>query len=89
MNVGRISCSAIRVEWRSSNGPGVAETKTSCCTLSRNSSKRSGRLSSADGSRKPKSTSVCLRERSPSYMPPICGIVWWLSSTKTTKSDGK
>ena len=89
MPVGRISCSATRVEWRSSQAPGVAETKTSCGTLARNSSKRSGRLSSAEGSRKPKSTSVCLRERSPSYMPPICGIVWCDSSTKTTKSDGK
>ncbi len=69
--------------------PGVAETKTICGTLARNSSKRSGRLSSAEGSRKPKSTSVCLRERSPSYMPPIWGTVWCDSSTKTTKSDGK
>ena len=89
MPVGRISCSATTVELRSSNGPGVAETNTSCGTLRWNSSKRSGRLSSADGSRKPKSTSVCLRERSPSYMPPSCGTVWWDSSTKTTKSLGK
>src|SRR5207237_8395 len=51
--VGRISCSAIRVDCRSSYGPGVAETKTICGTFSRYSSKRSGRLSSADGSRKP------------------------------------
>ena len=43
----------IFVEWRSSNGPGVAETNTSCGTFSRNSSKRSGRLSSAEGRRKP------------------------------------
>ncbi len=89
MPVGRISCSAITVEFRPSNGPGVAETKTSCGTLRRNSSKRSGRLSSAEGSRKPKSTRVCLRERSPSDMPPSWGTVWCDSSTKTTKSDGK
>ena len=76
-------------EWRSSYAPGVAETKTIWLTLPRNSSKRSGRLSIADGSRKPKSTSVCLRERSPSYMPPICGTVWCDSSMKTTKSSGK
>src|SRR5206468_1999564 len=69
--------------------PGVADTNTSCGTLARNSSKRSGRLSSADGRRKPKSTRVCLRERSPSYIPPICGTVWCDSSTKTTKSEGK
>ena len=40
-------------------------------------------------SRKPWSTSVSLRERSPSYMPPSWGTVWCDSSTKTTKSDGK
>ena len=76
-------------ERESSNGPGVADTKTSCFTFPRNSSKRSGRLSSAEGSRKPKSMSVCLRERSPSYMPPSCGTVWCDSSTKQTKSSGK
>ena len=74
----------MRVEWRCSYGPGVAETNTICGTFARNSSKRSGRLSSADGSRKPKSTSVCLRDRSPSYMPPICGTDWCDSSMKTT-----
>src|SRR5205823_13068503 len=47
------------------------------------------RLPSALGRRKPKSTSVCFRERSPSYMPPTCGTVWCDSSTNTTKSDGK
>ena len=41
----------------------------------------------AGGSRS--STSVCLRERSPSYMPPICGTVWCDSSMKQTKSSGK
>ena len=38
-----------------------------------NSSNWSGRLSSADGSRNPYSTSVSFRARSPLYMPPICG----------------
>ena len=45
------------------------------------SSKRSGRLSSAEGSRKPYSTSVSLRARSPRYIAPICGTVTWLSSS--------
>ena len=54
-----------------------------------NSSKVSGRLSSAEGRRKPKSTSVCLRERSPWYMPRTCGMVWWLSSITSRKSCGK
>ena len=53
MPVGRISCSVIAVEWRSSYAPGVAETKTIWFILERNSSKRSGRLSRAEGSRKP------------------------------------
>ena len=52
---------------------GVAETKIVCGASASNSSKRSGRLSSADGRRKPYSTSVSLRERSPRYMPPSCG----------------
>ncbi len=57
--------------------------------IERNSWKVCGRLSIALGSRKPNSTSVCLRERSPSYMPPIWGTVWWDSSMKQTKSSGK
>ena len=69
--------------------PASPRRRRAAAPCARNSSKRSGRLSSADGSRKPKSTSVCLRERSPSYMPPICGTVWCDSSTKTTKSFGK
>jgi hypothetical protein len=50
---------------------------------------RSGRLSSALGRRKPCSTSVCLRLRSPLYIPPICGTVTWLSSMIIRKSSGK
>ena len=87
--VGRTICSTIRFAVPRSNSPGVAESITSWPTLGRNSSNFSGRLSSAEGSRKPKSTSVCLRERSPSYMPPIWGTVWCDSSTKVTKSSGK
>ena len=73
----------------SSYSAGVAETYITWPTRFSHSSKRSGRLSSADGSRKPKSTSVFLRWRSPRNMPPICGTVTWLSSTKQRKSLGK
>ena len=52
------------------------------------SSKRSGRLSMQDGSRNPYSASVALRRKSPRYMPPICGTVTWLSSTKTSALSG-
>jgi len=54
---------------------GVVETKIVCGILLRNSSKRSGRLSSVEGSWKSKSTRVCLREWSFLYMLSICGIV--------------
>ena len=56
-------------------------TKIICGVRSMNSAKFSGRLSNADGSRKPCSTSVSFRERSPSYIPPTCGSVTWDSST--------
>ena len=46
-----------------------------------NSSNRNGRLSIADGSRKPCSTSVSLRERSPSNWPCSCGIATCDSSS--------
>ena len=59
------------------------------CTSASNSSNLSGRLSSADGSRKPYSTSVSLRERSPRYIAPICGTVWCDSSMTSRKSFGK
>ena len=87
--VGRISCSATTAERSSSNGPGVAEAKTVWPVICSNSAKLCGRLSSAEGRRKPKSTSTCLRARSPLYMPPICGTVAWLSSMKSRKSFGK
>ena len=48
--------------------PGVAETKIICGASCSHSSNFSGRLSSAEGRRKPYSTSISLRERSPLYM---------------------
>ena len=53
---------------------GVAETKIVRGARRSHSSNFSGRLSSADGRRKPNSTSVSLRERSPLYIAPSCGI---------------
>ena len=87
--VGRTICSTIRPECSRSYWPGVADTNTICGVIERNSSNVCGRLSSAEGSRKPYSTRVVLRERSPSCMPPICGTVWCDSSMKQTKSSGK
>ena len=54
-----------------------------------NSSKLSGLLSSADGRRKPYSTSVSFLDRSPWYIAPIWGIVMWDSSTMISRSSGK
>ena len=64
----------LRRRARSSYVPGVADTKIICGASRSHSSNRSGRLSSADGRRKPYSTSVSLRERSPLYIAPSCGI---------------
>ena len=47
------------------------------------------RLSSAEGSRNPCSISVSFLERSPLYIPLICGIDAWDSSTTMRKSPGK
>ena len=55
-------------------------------TCSSNSSNLSGRLSSALGRRKPYSTSVSLRARSPRYIAPTCGTVWCDSSRIMRKS---
>ena len=74
---------------RSSYGPGVADTYTLRGARASHSSKRNGRLSSADGSRNPKSTSVSLRARSPLYIAPICGIVTCDSSTTSNASGGR
>ncbi len=72
-----------------SNSAGVALTYAIWFVISMNSLKFSGRLSSALGSRKPYSTSTVFRDRSPSYIPPICGIVACDSSTTSRKSFGK
>src|SRR5207245_6054859 len=68
---------------------GVVETYTTCLTRCSHSSKFSGRLSSADGSRNPYATSTSFRDRSPKYIPRICGTVWWLSSTTISASSGR
>ncbi len=52
--VGRMICSTTTpCDLESSYGPGVADTKTTCPTRASHSSKFNGRLSSADGRRKP------------------------------------
>ncbi len=81
--VGRTICSTTFDEWRSSYALGVADMYTVWCTRSVNSSNFSGRLSIALGRRNPCSTSTDLRERSPSYMPPIWGTVTCDSSITT------
>ena len=80
-------CSATASPARlSSYAAGVADTYTVCPVVARNSSKVSGRLSKAEGSRKPYSTSVSLRDRSPWYMPRIWGTATWLSSMMISAS---
>ena len=66
---------------RAPSRPASPRRRSSASRAARHSSNRSGRLSSALGSRKPNSTSVSLRERSPLYIAPICGTVWCDSST--------
>ena len=68
---------------------GVADTCTESGRMASHSSKRSGRLSMQEGRRKPYSASVALRRKSPRYMPPICGIVTWLSSVNTRALSGR
>ncbi len=87
--VGRMICSTTESTLDISYGPGVADMYMVCPIRSRNSSHFRGRLSMADGNRKPCSTSVRLRDMSPSYMPPICGTVTWDSSMMSRKSSGK
>ncbi len=60
-----------------------------CGRIASHSSKRIGRLSMQLGSRKPYSASVALRRKSPRYMPPICGMVTWLSSVNTSALSGR
>src|SRR5690242_14176604 len=74
--VGRTTSSTtLPPDWRNSYGPGVADTKMVRGSRCSHSSNFSGRLSSALGKRKPNSTKVSLRERSPLYIAPNCGIV--------------
>ncbi|CAM5303963.1 hypothetical protein SHIRM173S_05740 [Streptomyces hirsutus] len=87
--VGRMICSTTPSERESSYWPGVAERYTAWPMRFWNSSHFSGRLSRAEGSRKPWSTRVRLREASPSYMAPICGTVTCDSSMTRRKSSGK
>ncbi len=75
-----MTCSTTWFECSSSNALGVAETNTVWETRSTNSSKRSGRLSFAEGRRNPCSTRTSLRERSPAYCPCSWGTATWLSS---------
>jgi hypothetical protein len=65
------------------------ETKMTWRMRRSNSSNFSGRLSSADGRRKPYSTSVVLRERSPLYMALSWPIITWLSSRNISASRGR
>jgi hypothetical protein len=86
--VGRTTCSVISSPAsRYSYGP--AWPRRARGQRSSNSSKRSGRLSSADGRRKPNSTRVSLRERSPLNMAPICGMVTCDSSMTSSASAGR
>ena len=82
-------CSTCPSDLSISYWPGVADRYTVWPIRCRNSSQRSGRLSIADGNRKPWSTNVRLRDMSPSYIPPICGTVTCDSSMTSTKSSGK
>ncbi len=88
--VGRMICSTF-CPWGGtlcsfSYAPGVAEVKMTWPMSFSNSSNLSGRLSRADGRRKPCSTSTSLRERSPAYIPPICETVTCDSSMTVRKS---
>ena len=87
--VGRISCSTIRSLRSSSYGPGVADMWTTWFRWPSNSSNVSGRLSSADGRRNPKSTRISFRVRSFLYIPTTWGIVMCDSSTTSSQSGGK
>ena len=87
--VGRMTCCAICVLFFRSYSPGVADTNTIWFSFDSTSSNLSGRLSNAEGRRKPYSTSVFLRAKSPPYIARTWGRVTWLSSTKSRKSSGK
>src|SRR3546814_4495685 len=88
--VGRITCSVKTPPVCSiSQRPGVAETNVDCGRIASHSWKRNGRLSIADGRRKPYSASVVLRCWSPRDMPLTCPMVTWLSSTNSRAFSGR
>src|SRR3546814_16181973 len=60
-----------------------------CGRIASHSLNRNGRLSIAEGRRKPYSASVIFRLWSPRDMPLIWPIVWWLSSTNSKAFSGK
>ena len=70
----------------SSVSPGVALTSRAFGTRAQNSSKRSGRLSSALGSLYPPATSPSFRERSPPCMARSCGSITCDSSATSSHS---
>ena len=85
-----IPCSIIKpAVFSNSYSPGVALTNMDCPTIFSNSLKFKGRLSIALGSLKPYSTKFIFLLLSPPYIPEICGMVTWLSSTTHKKSLGK
>src|SRR3989339_708785 len=84
--VGLIICSTTCLELFFSKAAGVAEVKIIELVLFRNSSNFNGRLSSAEGKRKPYSIKVFFRDLSPSYMPRICGTAICDSSIMVKKS---
>ena len=69
--------------------PGVADTQMACRIRCSNSAKFNGRLSRAEGSLNPNSTSVVFLDWSPWYIPRSCGTVWWLSSMTRSASGGR
>ncbi|MNN37475.1 hypothetical protein D3C81_1514250 [compost metagenome] len=60
-----------------------------CGLAASHSSNFIGRLSSAEGRRKPYSTRVSLRERSPLNMAPTWGTVTWDSSITSRALAGR
>jgi hypothetical protein len=68
---------------------GVAETNTVCGISFSNSSNFSGRLSSAEGRRKPKSTRLVLARAVALEHAADCGIVTCDSSTNMSASGGR
>ena len=87
--VGRMICSATRLARFNSYSAGVAETQSIWGILASNSGNFKGRLSKAEGMRKPYSTKLVFRAKSPRYMAPTWGKVTWDSSTMRRKSSGK